>query len=406
VELSDTNDVRTLTVLSVPAGARVLDLGGGGGPAVAEALAERGCTVSLVAADERTVRELGRHCAQTLVADLDSIELRTAFGDAAFEAVLAMGTLQHVRAPAAILRQVAALLPPSGRLIAALSNVAHGAVRLELLRGRFRAPGCDSRGREPLHVFDGPAARLLLEEAGLLVVEQLKVTRLLHETEAKLDPSTFPDDVLAEVAADPDSLVSEFVLVASPAGSGASLPSESTLAEHLQARAEELAAAGTAARARIGSLEEHVAELNQRIDELSGQAARAAELAAVLDGKEDELAALRRDREHLELDVAVKDAYITELRIKMSEVESERALVQDRLERELMQAQLALAQVQGSLAAEAEEAAHLRARAAELDLLHHRVATKTNRLLLRVPGVHRALRAAMGRVARRRPPTA
>lgn len=403
MDLSETNDARTLSVLSVPAGARVLDLGGGGGPAVAEALKDRGCAVSLVSPEERTVRELRRHCAATLVADLDAVDLEHAFEGTAFGAVLAMGVLQHVRSPLALLRQAAALLPASGRLVATLPNVAHGAVRLELLRGRFRPPGHDALEREPLHVFDLPSALALFEEAGLSLVEHLKVTRPLHETEAKLDLSSFSDEVLGEVAADPDALVYELVLVASPAGSAQtrSLPAETTLAERLQARTEELTAAASAARSRIESLEELVAALNQRIDELAHRAARTAELEA-------ELAGAAQDRRHLELDVAVKDAFITELRARVDAAEAEVAAARERSEGDKQNANAAIAETraaltkaQDSLERQAEEAERLRARAAELDLLHHRLAGKANRMLHRVPLVHGALKGAIDRMARR-----
>jgi SAM-dependent methyltransferase len=406
VDLSDTNDVRTLSVLSVPAGARVLDLGGGGGRAVAKALQDRGCAVSLVSGDERTVRELRRHCAATLVADLDAVDLAHTFEATNFDAVLAMDVLAHVRSPLALLRQAVALLPPSGRLVATLPNVAHGAVRLELLRGRFRAPGHDALEREPLHVFDLPSARALLEEAGLAVVEHLKVTRLLHETEAKVDPSSFPDEVLGEVATDPDSLVYEFVLVASPAtpALARALPAEATLAERLQARTEELTAAAAVARSRIESLEETVAALNQRIDELGQQAARAAEF-------EESLAATAQERQHLELDVAVKDAFITELRARVDTLEVEAATARERFDADKQNANVAIAETRAALteaqdllASQAEEAARLRTRAAELDLLHHRLAGKANRMLQRVPVVHGLLRDALARMARRREP--
>jgi SAM-dependent methyltransferase len=385
----------------------VLDLGGGGGSPVAEALQERGCAVSLISGDERTVRELERHCAATLLADLDTVDLAHAFGTAPFDAVLAMDVLQHVRSPLGLLRQAAALLSPGGRLVASLPNVTHAAVRLELLRGRFRAPGQDALGRDPIHLFDLPSAQVLLEEAGLSVVERLKVTRLLHETDSKVDPSSFSDEVLAEVSSDPDSLVHAFVLVAARADrtQSRSHAGEATLAERLQARTEELAAAEAAARGRVEALEELVAALNQRIDELGEQAARATEAEAAL-------MTAREERRHLELDVAVKDAFITELRARVAALEQEVARGQERFDADKRNANAAIAETrsalveaQEALAAQAEEVVRLQSRAAELDLLHHRLASRANRVLHRLPLLHGLLKGAAARVARRRRPT-
>ena len=404
MDLHDTNDAATLSVLSIPAGARVLDLGGAGGPAVAGALADRGCTVSVVTADERAAQALRRHCAATVVADLDTVDLTDVFAGSSFDAVLAIGLLQHMRSPLGLLRRAAAALPPSGRLVATVPNVAHGAVRLELLRGRFRPPGHDALGRDPLHVFDASSALDLFGEAGLTLVERLKVTRLLHETEAKLDLSSFPREVLSEIEADPESTVYELVLVASsapPVHTG-SRPAGTTLAERLQARTEELAAAAAAAEGRACGLEELVAALNQRIDELARQAERGAEL-------EEAVAAAREQRRHLELDVAVKDAFIAELRQRVDTLEAEAAVTWKRFDEDkhnanvaIAEARSALVEVQESLEAQTEESERLRARAAELDLLHHRLATRANRFLHRVPFVHGALKGAIARLASRR----
>jgi chromosome segregation ATPase len=122
---------------------------------------------------------------------------------------------------------------------------------------------------------------------------------------------------------------------------------------------------------------------------------------------------LTEDRRHLQLDVAVKDAFITELRLQIAHGEAnieavrrEQQLAVENGHAALGEAMLAVNALKVELAEANAEAAVQRERAEELNLLHHRLAEKANALLLRMPAAHRAARAALGRInARRTPPT-
>jgi predicted nucleic acid-binding Zn-ribbon protein len=143
------------------------------------------------------------------------------------------------------------------------------------------------------------------------------------------------------------------------------------------------------AEERIAALEARVAALGSQVEQLADE------------------------RRHLLLDVNVKDAYITELRLQVAEAEADLDDVRQRAaltkwnhDAALNEAMLGLNQLKAELAEAQADAARHRERAAELDLVHHRLAGKANELLHRVPAAHRAAKAAFDRInARRTRPT-
>jgi chromosome segregation ATPase len=138
----------------------------------------------------------------------------------------------------------------------------------------------------------------------------------------------------------------------------------------------------------------------------AGLEARVAALSSQVEQLADE-------RRHLLLDVNVKDAYIAELRLQIAETQADLEAVrrqgllakrnQDAALNEVM---LSLNRLKAELGEAQAEAARHRERAAELDLVHHRLAGKANELLHRVPAAHRAAKAAFDKIhARRSRPT-
>ena len=162
-------------------------------------------------------------------------------------------------------------------------NVTHGALRLELLQGRFgyRNSGLLDRGH--LRFFDGRALADLVRDAGFSAETTLRVIRRLDQTEFEIDLDAVPEAVRESLERDPDALTYQFFVVARPLRDGQSRNEGSSLLERLRARLDQVTAelekAGTYAR----SLE---AELKNRDIHLQGatdQASRIAELTAELE---------------------------------------------------------------------------------------------------------------------------
>ena len=105
-------------------------------------------------------------------ADLnDPAAVFRALGGRRFDRVLLLDVLEHLSRPEPLLRDAKAVLKPNGCVVVSLPNVAHFAVRLGLLFGRFNYAERGILDRTHLHFYTRKTARRMLEEAGYEILE-------------------------------------------------------------------------------------------------------------------------------------------------------------------------------------------------------------------------------------------
>ncbi|MDQ7746927.1 methionine biosynthesis protein MetW [Hydrogenophaga pseudoflava] len=134
----------------VPPGSRVLDLGCGDGALLAHLQASRQCSGYGVEIDDAKVHACIRRGVNVLQLNLeDGLSM---FGDDAFDVVLQIDTLQHLRNAETMLRETARV----GRIgIVAFPNFAHWPNRLAVLQGRMPVTR-----RLPYQWYDTPNIRV------------------------------------------------------------------------------------------------------------------------------------------------------------------------------------------------------------------------------------------------------
>jgi methionine biosynthesis protein MetW len=134
----------------VPSGSRVLDLGCGDGALLEHLQKHRGCSGYGVEIDDTKVQACLRRGVNVLQLNLE--EGLTMFGDDAFDVVLQIDTLQHLRNAETMLRETARV----GRTaIVAFPNFAHWPNRLAVLQGRMPVTK-----RLPYQWYDTPNIRV------------------------------------------------------------------------------------------------------------------------------------------------------------------------------------------------------------------------------------------------------
>ncbi|BDI03756.1 methionine biosynthesis protein MetW [Sphaerotilus microaerophilus] len=116
----------------VPQGAKVLDLGCGGGVLLARLVQQQGCSGYGIELDDAKVLECIQRGVSVLQLNLE--EGLAIFEDDSFDVVLQLDTLQNLRNTEAMLRETARV----GRIgIVSFPNFAHWPNRLSVLRGRM-----------------------------------------------------------------------------------------------------------------------------------------------------------------------------------------------------------------------------------------------------------------------------
>jgi SAM-dependent methyltransferase len=274
VDLDDLNSPHTLAVLSVPPGATVLDIGCGPG-VVAKALAARGCKVWGVEVDPRRADLARNYCVEVRESDVETVNLAAAFPGMAFDAVLFLDVLEHLRDPEAALAEAAAVLAPGGIVLLSIPNVTHGALRLELLSGKFRYRASGLLDRGHLRFFDAAGVDELIRQSGFRGETRLRVMRRLDQTEFDIDLESVPIAVRNTLEHDVDALTYQFFVIARPARGPQLVDEGLTLVERQRARMDELEAAIAQGAAYARHLEEQLAAKNARLLEIEGAVAGA-----------------------------------------------------------------------------------------------------------------------------------
>jgi 2-polyprenyl-3-methyl-5-hydroxy-6-metoxy-1,4-benzoquinol methylase len=151
----------------IPAGATILDIGCWSGFAGRYLIEQRDATVDGVEPNRAMAAlaaELYRDVAETTIEEALNRLLVERAGE--YDAILLLDVLEHLVAPADVLRRLVPLVKPSGRACVSVPNIAHWSTRKELLLGRWRYQKSGLLDETHLRFFTFASAESLLLESG------------------------------------------------------------------------------------------------------------------------------------------------------------------------------------------------------------------------------------------------
>lgn len=240
IDLRNVNDAHTFAVASVPARSAVLDVGAADG-SVARVLRQMECRVWGVELDAEAAEEAKKWCEDVIVGDVEALNLKDAV-DRTFDVILFLDILEHLRDPLNVLRGALELLADGGFVVISLPNVAHAAMRAQLLAGRFSYTETGLLDRTHLRFFDPTSVRRFLSDAGLVVLDHSEVTFPIGGTEIAIPTDRLTPEVLDVLDDEPGSDIYQFLFIAAPAGSAAAENPPLLPARELQKELRELGA--------------------------------------------------------------------------------------------------------------------------------------------------------------------
>jgi 2-polyprenyl-3-methyl-5-hydroxy-6-metoxy-1,4-benzoquinol methylase len=267
-------------------GKRVLELGPATGY-MSRVFTERGCTVVAIERDQRMADRAAEHVERIIVGDLEALDLETALGDERFDAIVAADVLEHLREPLTVLTRLTPFLADDGFVVLSVPNVAHGSVRLALLKGEFRYQDRGLLDRTHLTFFTRESLEGMLDAAELAMAVVHRHELDLAASEVLFDDGVVPDDMRRQLETDPDARTYQFVVKAVPMGRPG--------LRELQRRMRDLAIAASDAERERDGLRALVHNLELQLADLAQIAAREGELRRSLVDAHDQL--LRRDAE-------------------------------------------------------------------------------------------------------------
>ena len=286
--LDDGNTSHALIVDLVGTGKRVLDVGCATGY-LAEILARRGCEVAGIEADPDAARRAEEFCEKVLVGDVEEMDLESKLEGETFDVIVFGDVLEHLKDPARALGRLEPFLRDEGYVVASIPNVAHGSVRLALLRGEFRYRRLGLMDDTHLRFFTRQSVERLFEDAGFLITGLMRTVRGIFDTEVEVDREGFSEEVLRAVQQDPEALTYQFVVRARRSDEGGMLEKRAALlSEQLAERDREIYDLNR----RVRNFEDLQDMLQRRTEELADREREVTALAREVADVNDRLARL------------------------------------------------------------------------------------------------------------------
>jgi 2-polyprenyl-3-methyl-5-hydroxy-6-metoxy-1,4-benzoquinol methylase len=197
---------------------RVIDFGCATGY-FSQLLNKRGCSVTGVEINADAAKVAEQYCEQVIVADLDFVSVTEILLAQSFDVAVFGDVLEHLRNPWKLLEETRQLLKPEGYVVASIPNIAHGAIRLALLQGRFEYMDLGLLDNTHLRFFTRKSVESLFERAGYFV-EVIDRTKLPVFSASKwvphIDKHTFDAQIIQQIEQEEEADTFQFVVRAFP----------------------------------------------------------------------------------------------------------------------------------------------------------------------------------------------
>jgi len=209
------NESRAISVRLVGCKKRVLEFGCSTGRVTA-ALAQRACRVTAIDVDADAAEHARRYADELVILDLDEADLQSAFAGRRWDVALFGDVLEHLRDPLHVLREARGLLEPDGCVVLSVPNVAHADVRIALLAGDFPYGASGLLDRTHLRFFTLDSLTTLLNEAGFLPVDIIRVVIPVFASELARPRDSVAAAVLETIMSDLEAESYQYVVRALP----------------------------------------------------------------------------------------------------------------------------------------------------------------------------------------------
>ena len=161
---------------------------------LARLLTQQQCIVTGIEIDPEAAKVAEQYCHKVIVADLDFVAIKDILPEQQFDVAVFGDVLEHLRDPWRLLRDVKYTLKPDGYIVASIPNIAHGAIRLSLLQGKFEYTELGILDNTHLRFFTRKTVEDLIENSGYLLKE-IEKTKIPIFTDNNLVPQIIIDEI-------------------------------------------------------------------------------------------------------------------------------------------------------------------------------------------------------------------
>lgn len=217
-ESLDENNSLTKMLKFIGENKRVVDFGCATGY-FSQILNQKQCVVTGIEINPEAAKIAEQYCQEVIVADLDFVSILEILPTHQFDVAIFGDVLEHLRNPWQVLRDTKQILKKDGYIVASIPNIAHGAIRLSLLQGKFEYTELGILDNTHLRFFTRKTVKDLLENSGYLL-NDLDQTKLQIFTDDNLVPQLKQDDfdinIIQKMQQDEDIDTLQFIIRAYP----------------------------------------------------------------------------------------------------------------------------------------------------------------------------------------------
>lgn len=165
-------------------GASVLEFGAASGYMTKYLREERECRVTCIEINPQSAKVCKQYAEKVVVADIDTGDWDGLL-EQEYDYILFADVLEHLREPERTLTKALNFLALDGTVITSIPNIAHSAIILSLLRGRFEYTTFGLLDDTHIHFFTRQSMTEMFERNGLISIEENNSIRLPSRTELR-----------------------------------------------------------------------------------------------------------------------------------------------------------------------------------------------------------------------------
>ncbi|HYW18970.1 MAG TPA: methyltransferase domain-containing protein [Nodularia sp. (in: cyanobacteria)] len=202
----------------IGSGKKVIDFGCATGY-LANLLQQKDCIITGIDINPDAAKVAEKYCQSVIVADIDFVSIAEILHGEKFDVAIFGDVLEHLRNPWKVLEETKTILKEHGFVVASIPNIAHGAIRLALLEGKFEYRKLGILDDTHLRFFTRDTTEELFKKSGYLI-DEVERTKLPVFSDSILVPTLnendFSKDVLQYLQEDQDIDTLQFVVRAFP----------------------------------------------------------------------------------------------------------------------------------------------------------------------------------------------
>lgn len=171
-EKLDPLNIDRQSVLFVPQGSRVLEIGCATGFMGKYLQEKKGCRVTGVELGKEEAKTARKYLEKVIEGDIeDPLTVRKISGT--FDIIFCSAIIEHLKDPWVTLANLRRFLNPNGKLVVTTSNIAHWSTRLQIMQGNFDYANYGILDTTHLRFFTTKSFPRLIADSGFIVEEFL-----------------------------------------------------------------------------------------------------------------------------------------------------------------------------------------------------------------------------------------